>query len=87
LISFHTLLLITTSDNPATKTITLRPCSEAEFYQEIMAPLRSLGIPITIWTTPVEVPNRTPFEKDNTHKSYDPEYAQRLYLQTLPDLH
>jgi hypothetical protein len=44
-----------------------------------MAALRSLGIHITIWTTPVEVPDRTPFEQDKRHKSYDPEYAQRFW--------
>ena len=44
-----------------------------------MAALRSLGIHITIWTTPVEVPDRTPFEQAKRHKSYDPEYAQRFW--------
>ena len=51
------LLLVVTADNP-TKTIALRPCSVAEFYQEVMATLKSLGIPITIWTTPVEIPDQ-----------------------------
>jgi hypothetical protein len=72
------LLLIVTADNP-TKAIALRPCSVAEFYQETMAALRSLGIPITIWTTPVEIPDRTPFEHDKKHTSYDPEYVQRFW--------
>jgi hypothetical protein len=72
------LLLIITADNP-TKTIALRPCSVADFYQEILAALRSLGIHVTIWTTPVEVPDRTPFEQDKKHKSYDPEYVQRFW--------
>jgi Family of unknown function (DUF5996) len=72
------LLFIVTADNP-TKAITLRPCSVAEFYQETMAALRSLGIPITIWTTPVEIPDRTPFEQDKKHTSYDPEYVQRFW--------
>jgi hypothetical protein len=72
------LLLIVTADNP-TKSITLRPCSVAEFYTEIMEALRSLGILVTIWTTPVEIPDRTPFEQDNKHTSYDPEYAQRFW--------
>jgi hypothetical protein len=71
-------LLFEISDNP-TKTIDLRPCSVAEFYQEVMANLRSLGISITIWTTPVEIPGRTPFEQDKKHKSYDPEYVQRFW--------
>jgi hypothetical protein len=72
------LLLFETADNP-TKRITLRPCSVAEFYQEVNATLRSLGMSITIWTTPVEIPERTPFEQDKKHKSYDPEYVQRFW--------
>jgi uncharacterized protein DUF5996 len=72
------LLLIITADNP-TKTIALRPCSVAGFYQETMAALKSLGMPVTIWTTPVEVPDRTPFEQDQKHAAYDPEYAQRFW--------
>jgi hypothetical protein len=72
------LLLFETADNPI-KTVTLRPCSVAEFYQEVMATLRSLGISITIWTTPVEIQERTPFEHDKKHKSYDPEYVQRFW--------
>ncbi|MGB6591720.1 MAG: DUF5996 family protein, partial [Candidatus Nitrosopolaris sp.] len=72
------LLLFETADNP-TKTIALRPCSVSDFYQEVMATLRSLGISITIWTTPVEIPERTPFEQDKKRKSYDPEYVQRFW--------
>lgn len=72
------LLLIVTADSP-TKSIALRPCSAAEFYEETMAALRSLGIFVTIWTTPVEIPDRTPFEQDNKHKSYDAEYVQRFW--------
>ena len=71
-------LLIETTDG-STKTIALRPRSVAEFYQETMAALRSLGMPITIWTTPVEVQDRTPFEEDQKHAAYDPEYAQRVW--------
>jgi hypothetical protein len=44
-----------------------------------MSSLRSLGVEAGIWTTPVEVPTRIPFERDHTHASYDPEYAQRLW--------
>jgi hypothetical protein len=72
------LLLIQTSDG-STKTITLRPRSVAEFYQETMTALRSLGMPVTIWTTPVEVPDRIPFEEDQKHAAYDAEYAQRVW--------
>ena len=34
---------------------------------------------VAIWTTPVEIPERTPFERDNKHKSYDSEYVQRFW--------
>ena len=47
-------LLIETTDASA-KTVALQPCSVAEFYQETMAALGSLDMPVTIWTTPVEV--------------------------------
>jgi hypothetical protein len=73
----HNLLI--EAANGSTKTIALRPRSVADFYQETMSALASLGMPVTIWTTPVEVPDRTPFEKDQKHAAYDPEYAQRFW--------
>jgi hypothetical protein len=71
------LLLIVTADNPI-KEISKFVFSSG-FYHEILTVLRSLGVPVTIWTIPVEVPDRTPFEDDNKHKSYDHEYAQRFW--------
>ena len=67
-----------TSDG-STKTVVLRPRSVADFYQETLAALESLEMPIAIWTTPVKVPDRTPFEKDQKHAAYDAEYAQRFW--------
>jgi len=72
------LLVIETTEG-STKTIDLRYCSVAEFYQETMAALESLKMPMTIWTTPVEVPDRIPFEEDQKHATYDPEYMQRCW--------
>jgi hypothetical protein len=72
----HILLIRTTKDS---KTIALRPRSVANFYYEVMRNLQLLGMPITIWTTPVEVQDRTPFEKDEKHAAYDAEYAQRVW--------
>jgi Family of unknown function (DUF5996) len=72
------LLLIETTDG-SVKTFALRPCSVAEFYKEMMTALGSLGMPVTIWTTPVEVQDRTPFEEDQKHATYDAEYAQRVW--------
>ena len=71
-------LLIEPSDGSC-KTVVLRPMSVAEFYQETMAALKSLGISVNIWTTPTEVSDRIPFEQDRKHASYDPEYANRFW--------
>ena len=71
--------LIIESSDGSTKSVALRPRSVAEFYQEMMATLESLEMPVSIWTTPVEVLDRTPFEIDQKHASYDSEYAQRFW--------
>jgi hypothetical protein len=63
----------------ASKSMALRPQSVADFYAEFMSALKSLGIEVKIWSTPVEVPNPVPFERDTQHASYDPEYAHRLW--------
>jgi hypothetical protein len=72
------ILLIRTNEG-STKTIALRPRSVADFYQETVSALVDLEIYVPIWTTPVEVQDRTPFEEDAKHASYNPEYVQRLW--------
>jgi hypothetical protein len=71
-------LLIECSDGAA-KTLALRPQSVADFYAEVFAALRVLGIDLKIWTMPVEVPNPIRFEDDHEHASYDAEYANRFW--------
>jgi hypothetical protein len=71
----HTLSI--TTDRGDTRTIALKPCSVADFYHATMDALCSLDIEVTVWTTPVEVSERIPFEQDTTHAAYDPDYAQR----------
>jgi hypothetical protein len=71
-------LLIETSDGDA-RAMRLAPRTVADFYGEFMSSLRSLGLEVKIWTTPVEVANPVPFEKDETHASYQPEYANRFW--------
>jgi hypothetical protein len=77
----HVVLIVTSEDS--TKTIALQSRSVADFYQETMSALASLGMPVNIWTTPVEVPDQTPFEKDQKHATYDPEYAHRFWRVLL----
>jgi hypothetical protein len=57
----------------------LRPQSVADFYQLVMAALARLGTPVEIWTTPCEVSEPMPFEKDEQHASYDAEAAHRFW--------
>src|SRR5579871_4488391 len=66
-------LVILTSDGAA-KLVKLEPKSVAQFYQEVMAALASLGIEVAIHAAPDEVPNPIPFAEDQVHNSYDPEF-------------
>ena len=69
---------IRTSDGQ-TKAIRLYPRSVADFYREFMKALASVGIEVKIWKMPVEIPDPIPFDKDEQHASYDPEYASRFW--------
>jgi hypothetical protein len=61
------------------ETVTLAPRSVADFYGEVMARLRALGLETDIWTMPVEIPDAIPFEQDSEHASYDPDYVNRFW--------
>lgn len=71
-------LVIQTSDG-GMRTLELRPRSVANFYQDLFANLAALGLDVKIRTTPNEVANAIPFEKDHAHASYDAEYANRCW--------
>jgi hypothetical protein len=38
-----------------------------------------MQLPVHIWTTPVEIPDPIPFERDTGHHTYDPVYASRWW--------
>lgn len=71
-------LFIETSEG-SVKTVDLVPRSVADFYRQIMDSLRALEIDVKIHGSPDEVPNPIPFAQDETHKSYDPEFAHRFW--------
>jgi hypothetical protein len=71
-------LVIGTTDG-ATDSFPLRPMSVANFYDEIMARLRALGIAVRIWTMPVELPSPVAFDLDRRHAAYDAAQAQRFW--------
>jgi hypothetical protein len=62
-----------------TKTIALAPRTVADFYREFQSTLAALSIDAKIWPMPVELPNPIRFDRDTTHASYDPVYAQRFW--------
>jgi hypothetical protein len=61
------------------RALALSPKSVAAFYRELFSLLRELGIDIQINPKPQEVPNPIPLDRDDTHASYNPEYANRLW--------
>jgi len=74
----HHQLLISTSQNKES-TMALAPRSVADFYQEFMHRLASLGINVKIWKMPVEITDPIAFDTDTEHSSYNPDYANRFW--------
>lgn len=59
--------------------IALKSRPVADFYQELLDHLRSIGVEVQISTTPSEVPDPIPFPQDTVHATYDPEWASRFW--------
>ena len=64
-------------------TVPLTAQSVADFYHQTMDALRALRMEVSIWTTPVEVEDRTPFEDDTHHAAYDADYVWRFWQALL----
>lgn len=71
--------LLFRADDGSTNSIPLKPQTVADFYQTLMDMLRRHGIDVRINTMPQEVADPIPFERDDVHRSYDAEYANRLW--------
>lgn len=71
--------LIIATSRGASRSLTLRPQSVADFYAEFMARLRAMGIDVKIWAMPVEIADPIPFEQDTEHASYDEDSVQRWW--------
>src|SRR5579862_3334173 len=59
--------------------IALKAQSVADFYNVFMNALAELGVDAKIWTTPCEVPDPIPFEKDRVHAAYDPDAVHKFW--------
>src|SRR5688572_12392682 len=60
--------------------VPLRPQSVASFRSLVMEALRRLDIDVRISRKPSELVDPIPFAEDETHRSYDAEYAHRFWL-------
>ena len=49
------------------------------FYRRLMEEMTRLGLSVRINKRPNEVPDPIPFDQDETHAAYDPEYANRFW--------
>ncbi len=74
----HHRLELRTSDGRE-GVLALSPKSVAAFYRELFSVLHEAGIDVQINTKPQEVPDPIPLDRDDTHVSYDPEYANRFW--------
>ncbi len=75
-------LRITTAEGDE-RAIKLQPQSVASFYREVMSKLRELGIEVQIGMRPNETLEAIPFDRDEKHAAYDPEYANRFWRVLL----
>lgn len=77
----HRLVVRTTAGD--SRSLDLRSRSVADFYRELMAMLRDLGVETRIFPRPNELPDATPFPDDEVHAAYDPDAAQRCWRVLL----
>ena len=75
-------MVITAADG-RTAGFALEPQSVAAFYARLMEALDSIDIQIKIHKMPNEIADAIPFDRDEVHRGYDPEYANRLWRVLL----
>ena len=67
------------SSDGGQRAIELRPRSVADFYLAVMSALTELELPVSINTMPNEIQDPIPLDRDEEHRSYDAEYANRFW--------
>ncbi len=72
------VLVIEVSDG-RTARVALEPQTVASFYRRVMDALRGLDIDVRIHTSPNEVSDPIPFDKDEVHRAYDAAAVNRFW--------
>ena len=57
----------------------LEPQSVAMFYRRLMEEMEKLNLHMNIHAKPNEIADPIRFDQDDTHRGYDPEYANRFW--------
>ena len=71
--------LVVTASNGVRGGFALEPMTVAAFYERLMAELASLRLPVRISRRPNEVIDPIPFDRDDTHRSYDADAVHRFW--------
>jgi hypothetical protein len=75
--------LIFQCSNSTTVSMDLYPRTVADFYQEVLEKLSSIGVDISIHPSPNEMEPAIPFAENTINKSYDPIAANALWQAML----
>jgi hypothetical protein len=67
----------------ALRVLPFQPQSVAAFYGAVMAALGELRLPVKIDRMPNEISDPIPFDRDETHRAYDPKAANRFWRVLL----
>jgi len=76
---FASELILDHSDGRSRRIALVPARTIAEIYAELLGALNALGIEVTLWPVPQEVPDLTPFDSDRRAAAYDPAAAQRWF--------
>jgi hypothetical protein len=71
--------LVVRSSDGGTGGFALEPQSVAAFYARLMEEMEKLGLHVDIYRMPNEVADPIRFDQDETHRSYDRDYANRFW--------
>ncbi|MBB6611108.1 hypothetical protein H7F15_08680 [Pontibacter sp. Tf4] len=71
------------TSNGQRRKLSLGNMTVAEFYKKLMHALADLDIHVPIYKVPCELENPIPFDKDQTHRTYNPEQASALHHALL----
>ena len=80
---FHDHVLDIAVSDGTSRMVALAPRSVADFYGAVMQALVDLDVPVAIADYPCEIAGAIPFTRDESHASYDAEYAHRFWRALL----